>query len=71
MKSNQDKDTLALLLAKLYQDIKPLLLPSIILAAVLSEMSLYLILVLISVWSYSFFRPKLKVRYRFILAFMV
>ena len=68
MKSNQDKDTLALLLAKLYQDIKPLLLPSIILAAVLSEMSLYLILVLISVWSYSFFRPKLKVRYRFILA---
>ncbi len=68
MKSNHDKESLTLLLNYLYKDIKPMLLPSVIIAAILDEMSLYLILVLISVWSYSFINPKLKVRYRFILA---
>ncbi len=68
MKSNDDKNALVSLFGFVYKDIKPIILPSIIIASIVSEMGTYLILVLISVWSYSYFRPKMKMRYRFILA---
>ncbi|MGI6359499.1 MAG: hypothetical protein ACOX02_00440 [Acholeplasmatales bacterium] len=68
MKSNQDKETLRLVFTTIYKDIKKIIFPSVIIASIVSEILTYIILVLISVWSYSYFRPKLKMRYRFILA---
>lgn len=68
MKTNNDKDKLVLLFGSVYKDIKKVILPSFIIATIISEMMMYLILVLISVWSYSYFSPKLKMRYRFVLA---
>ncbi len=68
MKTNHDKDSLVLLFGNVYKDIKPILLTSNIFAAIIYEMGLYLVLVLLSMWSYSYFLPKLKARYRFILA---
>lgn len=68
MRTNYDKEKLNQLLSVVYQDIKPLFLTSNIIALLFNDYFTYMILVLISVWSYSYFRPKLKMRYRFILA---
>lgn len=68
MKKSQDRITFDHLLSKVYLDVKPLFITGSILAFIFNEFVTYILLVLISVWSYSYFRPKLKMRYRFIMA---
>lgn len=68
MRSNVDRDILKGLLETVFLDIKPLYVTAMTFSSLLSDIYTYVILVLISVWLYSYNIPKLKMRYRFIMA---